>query len=192
MPKSTIRAENYYGNFDVNSCGNPMCPQFGIGYGVETNRNQRAGVRNFLLKTRILRTKSQYAVCRSCGESSEILSNRALNETFRYFLGYSYPFATCPDKGCIAYQYNIFDCHRNREVRRNPFRIHFESSATPRATCKSCKLIFRFRHTKIKNKEMQARCASIFEALFYGLPIKKAMDYIARTNKKPSMSPDTY
>ena len=99
---------------DLNTamCRNPMCRNFGIPFEGEIPNGQKQVTTApyvFSLVDGALKSVVGKIECRDCGQTSRVLSNRAVRPIARYFLSLSMPFADCPDPQCAHHGINLVE-----------------------------------------------------------------------------------
>ena len=123
-------------------CRNPMCTNFGIQFDGEIpeGRKQTSDDHYYVRVVAAARGRPVGAIqCRTCGQSSQLASNRAIRPIARYFLSLSLPFADCPNTQCQNHGVNLFE--HWREGRENgPYRRLNEHQAR----CRACRRAFSF------------------------------------------------
>ena len=89
--------------FNANFCRNPMCPDFGPA----PNRDSYAERYRIDQDEKYL-TDRRY-VCRTCGMSARLLSNRSLRAAHAWCKRQSIPFAACRNGDCERHGVNVFE-----------------------------------------------------------------------------------
>ena len=119
-------------------CRNPMCANFGVHF-EGTIPKGRKQVSDDRYRVRLStgthgRTVGEIE-CRTCGQSPQLASNRAIRPIARYFLGLSLPFADCPDAECQNHGINVFE-HWTETGSGLPRRYRREEDH--KACCSAC------------------------------------------------------
>ncbi len=73
--------------------------------------------------------------CRYCGQTSRLLSNRAVRPIARYYLSLSMPFADCPDPKCANHGINLFENWTSRSSRSARY---YRRENEHLARCRAC------------------------------------------------------
>lgn len=107
--------------FNANFCRNPMCPNFGPA----PDRDSYAERYRVEADEKYL-TDRRY-VCRACGMSSRLLSNRSLRVAHAWFKRQSIPYAACRNEECEQHGLNVFE-HSHLYKRHDRDRVK----------CKAC------------------------------------------------------
>ena len=118
-------------------CRNTMCDNFGIPYeGVLSGPGKPAALNNrYRLDKGSLR-------CKCCMQSFELKSNIAVRPIARYFLSLSLPFASCPNKQCDNYGYNVYEHHFPQKSPYRSKRRYRRGDGDHNTTCVMCKRQF--------------------------------------------------
>ena len=93
-------------------CRNPQCLNFGVRFEGELGESENPvyGQRYAIEIDKGPRGEAFGTIqCRSCGQVSELASNRAVRPVARYFLGLSLPFADCANEACGNHGANLFE-----------------------------------------------------------------------------------
>ncbi len=129
----------YLPEFDVSvgwaMCRNTMCKNFGIQYAGPAHTDE-----TWLSDGRYeINPNTGKFKCGYCGNSFDLLSNRAIRVLARHFLSLSLPFATCPDSGCENYGYNFFEHYTERWGRDRRYRRKGKKEKDKhRVRCQKC------------------------------------------------------
>ncbi len=112
-------------------CRNAMCPNFGIQFSGEREKGSR------ILNDGRYRIDAEAGRlhCLRCGQSFKLHSNPAIRRVARPFLGWSLPFADCPDESCANHGVNLFESHP-RDAR--PSTRPYAREGADRARCREC------------------------------------------------------
>lgn len=108
--------------FNANFCRNPMCPNFGPAPDRESyaQRYRVEADEKYLADRRY--------VCRICGMSARLLSNRSLRAAHAWFKRQSIPYAACRKPGCENEGVNVFE-HSHLYKRHDRDRVRCNACA---------------------------------------------------------------
>ena len=125
---------------DLNSamCRNPMCRNFGVPFEGEIPKGATQVTMDpyvFRLVDGALKTVVGEIECRYCGQTSRLLSNRAVRPIARYYLSLSMPFADCPDPKCANHGINLFENWTSRSSRSARY---YRRENEHLARCRAC------------------------------------------------------
>ena len=93
-------------------CRNPMCANFGVYFEGEFPEGRKQASDDHYLVRLVSGTRGRPVgeiLCRDCGQSARLASNKAIRPIARYFLSLSLPFADCPNTECQNHGMNVYE-----------------------------------------------------------------------------------
>ena len=141
--------------FNANFCRNPMCPNFGPA------PDRKSYAERYRVEADEKYLADRRYVCRSCGMSSRLLSNRSLRAAHAWFKRQSIPYAACRNEECEQHGVNVFE-HSHLYKRHDRDRVK----------CKAC-----------GHRFSPGEALSVRKARKYRRHLENAYDILTDTNQ---------